>query len=88
MNLIEAIRSGKPFRRKVWDNDLGEVSYCFYADYDWLEEEDILADDWETEESKVAITRSQFYAAWRTAVETSKDSSFSFVDLVAKELGL
>jgi hypothetical protein len=66
MNIQDAIRSGKPFRRKGWvDNDI----FVVYVEHDivlTLEEDfstsveldvqDILADDWYTrEEVKVAL---------------------------------
>jgi len=63
MNIIEAIKSGKRFRRKAWNID------------DWVSQDrddlplrftrgDVKADDWEVEEKPVTITREQFIAAW------------------------
>ena len=74
MTLIEAIKSGRPFRRCEghWHSDgtswvrtraLGGPA----IDGKWLE--DILADDWEIQEPKVEITRAQLKAAIRDTCE-------------------
>lgn len=72
MNIIAAIESGKPFRRKdqgtAWltaDNQglswvNGGRSYT---------KEDIMADDYEIKEISVMITRSQFWEACATALK-------------------
>jgi hypothetical protein len=75
MNIVEAIKSGKPFKRKVWD------IYYIMADDDidvltplepkqkgcWrLGKKDWIADDWEIKDTDVTITQIQFYeAAWK-----------------------
>jgi hypothetical protein len=88
VTLIEAIKSGKRFKRTSW--------------YSWhtteikvsLSFEEILADDWEVEPTPVTITREQFDAAWREAVRNSGGYDIvyggfqKFSDLVARELGL
>lgn len=60
MNIIEAARSGKPFKRRHWE-------------YTWQDGyvrglrngiEDFLADDWEIEEKRVTISESEFDKAW------------------------
>lgn len=66
MTLIEAIKSGKPFRRKgsadaQWFTPF-EYSVCGNFMY-----RDILADDYEIDEPKVTVTRGQVEAAIRTA---------------------
>lgn len=55
MNLIDAIKSGKPFRRpdQPW---YGGMPNSFRV-------VDILADDWEIQEPTVTITASQFWSA-------------------------
>lgn len=59
MNLIEAVRSGKPYRRKGWPSNqefqkpIG--SYCL-----GIAVEDLLADDWEIEQKPITITKEQF----------------------------
>lgn len=63
MTIIEAIKSGRPFRRK------GDGSW--YCDHDrsdcaMFRVPDILADDWEIQEPAVTITRSQFNEAVRS----------------------
>lgn len=69
MNIIAAIKSGRPFRRKEYANTM---------DYIRLPEKgfnvlnlaigDILADDWEIEEAKVEITESAYEAACDAAI--------------------
>ena len=81
MNIIEAIKSGKRFRRK------GQPRYLeLFHDIDLcLSAVDITADDWEVEEAKVTLTRSQFDAAWQKVIYFD---SPTIRDLLAKELGL
>lgn len=73
MNIIEAIKSGKRFRRKGWEIwSAGEESIVGYTHGlivgpktmvqttgIFLQKEDILADDWQIEEKVVEITESQ-----------------------------
>lgn len=54
MNIIEAIKSEKPFRRQ---NRTWGMPTSFSI-------EDILAADWEIKEDSVSITRTQFYKAY------------------------
>lgn len=86
MNLLEAIKSGRPFRRKNWDlwtqvhgncvtqpgltEGLRQAHMCY---------EDILADDWEIQEPTVTITRAQFLEA----VESVLGSFNLFGDAIA-----
>jgi hypothetical protein len=58
VNLIDAVKSGKPFKRKIdkgvyWQ--LAEPSLKQIA----VSREDILATDWEIEERKIEITESE-----------------------------
>lgn len=57
MTIIEAVKSGRPFRRKFWLTSLADRSMAFRAD-EWamyyegmigknLRTADLLADDWE-----------------------------------------
>ena len=57
MNIIEAVKSGKKFRRPGLP----------FKEYKNFAREDILADDWEIEEKKVEVTRSDFTKAWTDA---------------------
>lgn len=89
MNIIEAIKSGKRFRRR------GQPRYLeLFHDIDLcLSAVDITADDWEVEEKKVMITEAAFEAAWDRAVERGKtysprESAYFFKGFLAKELGL
>jgi uncharacterized protein (DUF2267 family) len=76
MDIITAIKSGRPFKR------VGET--CFTrADIMHVTRfaiEDILADDWITEEPKVKITESEFWKAVRNAqVKENMDRSYVYV---------
>lgn len=87
MNIIEAIKSGKPYRRK-------NSSKMFVPGYQYdFEYSEVLATDWEVEEARVTITYSEFDAAWMEAVRKNKTfeglvQQIEFRRLVAKELGL
>lgn len=87
MNIIEAIKSGKKFRRPgtSWMMILDANDMIRLADdngfkyLNSLSGTSICADDWEIEEEKIVITRSQLEAAIK------KD--YSTYDAFAKELG-
>ncbi len=71
MNLIDAVKSGKPFRRIAWQD------YWLASD-SWSKsflKQDILADDWEIQEIEVKITRTQLTAAWSSALADGIDLS-------------
>lgn len=87
MNIIEAIRSGKRFKRKDWQ--------VYYENQQtWFSREDIVAFDWEVEDVPVTFTKEQFCEAWEKAVgkNDGRDVMYngftSLRYLVAKELGL
>lgn len=85
MNIIEAMKSGKKYRR------IGEERWYKavenYPDYVFPMRA-ILADDWEIEQTPVTITREQFIAAWDRATPFDHLIDEQKRDLVAKELGL
>lgn len=96
MNIIEAIKSGRRFRRrqspcrwieyhkadKYMTCMTGKATMEFHPDKD-----DILADDWEAEENKVEITKSKLKSA--VIVATKRQTNFeTFADRLAEELGL
>jgi hypothetical protein len=66
VNIIEAIKSGKRFRRKSWTSpknwltEKGELALNHWLD---LPVDSIIADDWEVESEPVLITRERFDAA-------------------------
>lgn len=63
MNIIEAVKRGTNMKRRHWPwcDALGPGSALR------LTHEDVLADDWEVEEEKLEITRTQFEAAFKYA---------------------
>ena len=95
MNIIEAIKSGKRFRRTAWISRTSP-SYWTTSRIQPLTftAEDILADDWEVEEVAVTITASRFDSAWDRAIYGTNlhygivISSFTqeYVDMVYRQL--
>lgn len=97
MNIIEAVRSGKPCRRKAWAPGCVQSPFrpsenSYYSRDLELSACDILADDWEIEERKVEIT----YSVLERAIEKShypfswreKGVPICPTQRLAKELGL
>lgn len=64
MNIIDAIKSGRPCRRVMWPNKQFYIQPGteLYPEC-MLTGEDVLADDWITEELKMEITESEFWNA-------------------------
>lgn len=89
MNLIEAMKSGKRYRRK------GETDWYdatdYYQELVFLTTQ-ILADDWEVEEVRVSITRAVFFRAYADALkETGTTDTYHMGEVVhylAERLGL
>lgn len=89
MNIVEAIKSGKRFRRKSWTGrDYIEANVSSLD----LRTDALVADDWEVEEKQVTITESHFQSAISRA-----NQSFSmynpphiceYLEQLKKELGL
>lgn len=80
MNIIEAIKSGKPFRRK--DINMHWIIRKDYGDFFTVSFDSILLDDWEIQEKTIQITESQFDELW----ERYFNKSFNKHDL-KKDLG-
>lgn len=67
MNIIDAVKSGKRFKRKTYINwayvtRIGEINNEHGAPI-YIDSEEILAEDWEVEEETVTITKSQLKEA-------------------------
>lgn len=104
MNLIEAVKSGKRFRRNGWEawHLDGNVYYSTvhglfggtkaFTDGKWfsLMKADILADDWEIEEKRVEVTRSQVIEVLRSVFDDSAQGVREevLIDMVCIRLGL
>ena len=98
MNIIEAIKSGKRFRRRGESlRNSEESAYgCLYSGIGFggttsgrgilFSQEDILADDWEIEEKKVEVTYKMIQEAWSRAASGSP--SCPGPSQIANELGL
>jgi len=81
MNLIDALKSGKRFKRKHWDT--------FYLNrQEWFQRKDVLADDWEVESDPVTITRAQLVEAWGNAFGWNEPYGSLTCDILADELRL
>lgn len=85
MNLIDAVKSGRKFRRKdsddIWvqhfQGRLSQYSSFHQAHIGWSPNtEDILADDYELCEKTITITRSQFWDAVNTIEVSIRDTQF------------
>jgi hypothetical protein len=95
MTIIEAIKSGMPFKRskhvsyytKEWIKGTGIFKECIV-----LDDADFLADDWEVEDKKVEITRTQLEQAcikvFKYQSHEYRLGSCQIVAALAKELGL
>jgi len=84
MNIIEAVKDGRRFRR-------GGSEYWFCrADTSWImSEEGLASDDWEIDEKKVEVTEEQVKAALCKNIDLLpywKD--LGFITKVCKDLGL
>lgn len=94
MDITNAIRSSKRFKRKCWTCSMWLEYLDDTPSTDFLEQvsrADMLADDWEIELPSVLITRQQFDDAWVKSlvqVQTHPVNLPDLRDLVAKEIGL
>jgi hypothetical protein len=83
MTLIEAIKTGKRFRRK---GSIGYYEPKLLPNTYFIVDE-VLADDWEVEPTPITITREQFDAAWDEATHANPHLQYIHSALL-KELGL
>lgn len=102
MNLIEAIKSGRPFRRAhweagefavLWETHTNGLGVMFGKDWYAFRGSDLTADDYELQEQTVTITRSQLEAALKDAFTVgpavlSGLEGRSLVSYIAQKLGL
>lgn len=70
MTIQEAIKSGKRFKRLLWDKFYENVDHT--RGYDEITRfftlDEIMATDWEIEEQKITITARQLFLAFDVAV--------------------
>lgn len=83
MNILEAIQSGKKFRRKG-----GSLYFTAIENSFDLSRADLIADDWETAPHKVEITKADFDAAIRAVMDRRVPGEPIAFDDIAKEIGL
>lgn len=98
MTLLEAIKSGRKFRRKVstrWrDNSFDKLSGPDGRTCYEFNEVDLLAEDWVIEEEKVSFTSTQFDAACDRAFAYTFSAvdgrvySLDFIQKLKRELKL
>lgn len=89
MNIIEAIKSGKKFRRKSWEsqNWMRPIDTKYPSDFHFhFTYLDIVAEDWEIKPTPVTVTREQLDAAWERCL-AKQGHAFTNKHL-ARELGL
>lgn len=96
MNLIDAIKSGKQFRRKSQPNQ----DFWFRPmDTHSFTQDEIIAEDWEVEEEKIEITWTElsekynsawnkFYCAYGWEISHDRFTPGLFEEYLKKELGL
>ena len=86
MTIIEAIKSGKNFKRRHHGNTLWISKECLSLTIDKAA---LIADDWEVEEKKVEITHRDLLCAWGRALKARVNANMIvYFDDLAKELGL
>jgi hypothetical protein len=84
MNLLEAIKSGKRFKRPHWD-----IYYSSQMEEELqLSIEELLAEDWEVELKKVTITEEDFNKAVARTGNLYHQDQWYWADALKKELGL
>ena len=88
MNLIDAAKSGLPFRRPKWLNWVDHAEVKNFA----FSVEDLTADDYYLNELKVTITRTRLLDAYEKAWQEFNNAPIAkqslFEDYLLKELGL
>lgn len=83
MDIITAIKSGKPYKRMTWES---KHFYMLPGQAYSLTNADILADDWITKETKVEITESEFWDAARKQLELlMKEMHLEYAPRVCQE---
>jgi hypothetical protein len=98
MTLIEAVKSGKRFRRAAKCTHASINDMCRCGDWyenrterDWtyaFKFQDLVADDWEVEEKRVTITAADLESAIDRAFNNKNPARRAFHEQVAQELGL
>jgi hypothetical protein len=66
MNILEALRSGKRFKRQIeptWHHVINENYPCMN-----IRIESILAEDWEIEQNPIIISEDDFDKAWSDSI--------------------
>lgn len=87
MNIIEAIKSGRRFRRISWKtNEWILQDRCDLPVR--LSRDDIVADDWEIESKPVMITREKLEQAWEESFGWNEPYGALSFKCLAEELGL
>lgn len=79
MNIIEAIKSGKRFKRKDWKGYYNAQKANFYFVID-----EVMADDWEVEK-QITISETDLYEAWEKATK-AEDLSSTQEDYLTKKI--
>jgi hypothetical protein len=100
MTLIEAAKSGRPFKHKSWSGwylTLDLDNECFRMSdgkaYGSMAPSYILSNDWEIQEPEVRITRTQFWEAYNAGLCAAEQKFhvgapyiYTQADFIASEL--
>lgn len=91
MNIIEAIKSGRPIRLNTWDNWYAPNGVGTYLDARGqglsFRAAFILSEEWEIQEPFVTITRSQLGEAFNHALRSQVPTwSYGHADALLREL--
>jgi len=91
MNIIEALKSGRPFKRKkdncwmmtgphnsVYDEYDPKVYAPCYEESIRLNNEDMIANDWELKPEKLKVTEKMLYEAFDTAYHSAANMDGTF----------
>lgn len=93
MNLIDAVKSGKPFRRHpshIWivvrDDEFGRIDNAWNGTTMNFSLTELLSNDWETQEPTVEITRQKFWACVNEAYDGRAGDKIPHTPLPIKKL--
>jgi hypothetical protein len=89
MNIIDAIKSGRRFRRKddtSWYSSMSD-NYPI-INISAISRENFFADDWEVEAQEVTITREQFDEAWDNSLRDEPRNNWELHAFLIRHLGL
>lgn len=94
MNLLEAVKSGKKFKRPHHTHYYPTIGTMIHGGSYRFDAEDVIASDWGLEEQKVTISTTEFFHAFSEVIKEAmfhRQYTGDYVEVVnamAKKLGL